>query len=250
MSVRFRIVFFLGENGTIIYSLFDYQEYFSIHPSTGQIDCIKSLDHEEYPLIELHIIASDQGSHLQYQSICTTVHITINDRNDNTPQFTSNNYIFYLFSDMPRYSIFGQVWANDADETDQMIYSLSPNPYLIINKLTGHLRLKHNLHRLIDQTLNVTVHVSDGIHRNQTSIHIYIQSFPNAQEPILLSDPAYVLTINESLPAGSMISNVYRRLQLTPSTIDFIEIIHHNQTKLPFSIDQYGMILHFQSEKD
>ena len=177
------------------------------------------------------------------------MHITINDRNDNTPRFTTNNYIFHLFSDLPRYSIFGQVSAYDADENDRMIYSLSPNPYLTINKYTGHLRLKHNLHRLIDQILNVTVHVFDGIHRNQTSIQIYIQSFPNAQEPILLSDPAYVLTINESLPVGSMISSVYRRFQLTPSTIDFIEIIHSDQTKLPLSIDQQGMILHFQSKK-
>ncbi len=251
--IIFKIIFFIGENGTIIYSLFDYDQYFSINPSTGQIDCIKSIDHEEYPLIKLHIMASDQGSQIQYQSICTTLHIKINDLNDNTPQFSSNNYIFHLFSDMPRYSIFGQILAKDFDSNDQLIYSISPNPYVTINKYTGHLRLKHLLHRLIDQILNVTVHVSDGEHKNQTSIHIYIQSFPDAQEPILLSEPAYALTINESLTVGSIITNVYRRFQFFSSTIDFIEIVHDDdETKFPFSIDHQGrmMILNIQSKKD
>ena len=244
----------LGENGTIIYSLFNYEQYFSINPSTGQIDCIKTLDHEQYPSIELHIIASDQGSQIQYQSICTTLHIKINDVNDNIPQFSSDSYVFHLFSDMPRYSIFGQIYAKDFDSNDQLIYTLSPNPYVTINRYTGHLRLKHQLHRLIDQILNVTVHVSDGRHKNQTSIQVYIQSFPDAQEPILLSEPAYALTTNESLPIGSMITNVYRRFQFDSSTIDYIELVHSgdDETKFPFSIDQQGKTddsLHFNQKR-
>ncbi|CAF4638938.1 unnamed protein product, partial [Rotaria sp. Silwood1] len=227
----------LGENGTINYSLLDYNHYFSINSLTGQIDCIKSIDYEEYRSIDLHIIASDQGSQIQYQTICTTVHITINDLNDNIPRFLLDNYIFYLFSDMPRYSIFGQIIAIDFDKNDQLIYSINPNPYITINMYTGHLRLKHNLHRLLDQILNVTVQVSDGLHKNETLISIYIKSFPDAQQPILLSEPAFGITINESLPIDSTITNIYRRFQILSSTIDFIEIIH-DEIKLPFSIDQ------------
>ena len=141
---------------------------------------------------------------------------------------------------MPRYSIFGQISARDVDSNDQLTYSLSPNPYVTINKHTGHLRLKHHLHRLIDQILNVTVHVSDGIHRNQTSIQIYVHAFPDAQEPILLPEPAFALTVNESIAVGTVISNIYRRFQLMPLTIDLIEIVHDDQRKLPFSIDQQG----------
>ncbi|UJR27505.1 hypothetical protein I4U23_008789 [Adineta vaga] len=231
----------LGENGTIHYSLLNYNQYFSIHSLTGQIDCIKSIDFEEYSSIELYIIASDQGFPIQLQTICTTIHIRINDTNDNIPQFSSDNYMFELFSDMPRYSIFGQIYATDSDKNNQLIYSLSPNPYVTIHKNTGYLRLKHHLHRLIDQKLNVTIQVSDGLHKNKTTINIYVKSFPDAQEPILLHEPAYALTINESLAKGSVITNVYRRLQLTASTIDFIEIIH-DQMKLPFSIDQQGYL--------
>ncbi|CAF5179035.1 unnamed protein product, partial [Rotaria sp. Silwood1] len=84
---------------------------------------------------------------------------------------------------MPRYSIFGQIIAIDFDKNDQLIYSINPNPYITINMYTGHLRLKHNLHRLLDQILNVTVQVSDGLHKNETLISIYIKSFPDAQQP-------------------------------------------------------------------
>jgi hypothetical protein len=145
---------------------------------------------------------------------------------------------------MPRYSIFGQVYAKDLDQNDKLIYSLNPNPYVTINMHTGHLRLKYTLHRLIDQILNVTAQVSDGLHTNQTSIRIHIKSFPDAQQPILLAEPGYGLTVNESLPIGSIITNIYRRFQIVSSTIDFIEIIH-DEIKLPFSIDQQGMMTFF-----
>ncbi|CAF4773725.1 unnamed protein product, partial [Rotaria sp. Silwood2] len=234
----------LSENGTITYSLLDYNQYFSINPSTGQIDCIKSIDYEEYSSIDLHIIVSDQGSQIQLQTICTTVHITINDINDNTPQFLLDNYSFTLFSDMPRYSIFGQILAIDFDKNDHLIYSINPNPYITINIHTGHLRLKYNLHRLIDQILNVTVQVSDGLHKNESLVSIYIKSFSDAQQPILLSEQAYGLTINESLSIDSIIINIYRRFQILSTTIDFIEIIH-DEIKLPFSIDQQDLLYDF-----
>ncbi|CAF1494328.1 unnamed protein product [Rotaria sordida] len=89
--------------------------------------------------------------------------------------FSQRIIIFNLFSDIPPYSIFGQIYAKDLDKNDKLIYSVLPNPYITIHMYTGHLRLKHNLHRLMDQILNVAVQVSDGLHKNQTSIHIYIK---------------------------------------------------------------------------
>lgn len=163
----------------------------------------------------------------------------MNDSNDNTPRFLSDNYIYYLFSDTPRYAIFGQVFAVDADKTDQLAYSLTANPYVTINKHSGHLRLKHQLHRLADQILNVTAHVTDGLHKNRTSIHIYVRAVPDAQEPVLLAEPGYGLTINESVARGAAISNVYRRLQLSASTIDRIEILHDRMNS-PFAVDEQG----------
>ncbi|CAF5017159.1 unnamed protein product, partial [Rotaria sp. Silwood1] len=230
-----------GENGTIFYSLLDYNQYFTINPYSGQIDSIQPIDREQIPFLLLHIIASDQGQQLQLQSICMTLHITIVDINDNVPQFSLTNYTYYLFSDLPRDTIFGQIYAIDLDSTDNLIYSIDSTPYVKIHRHSGHLRLKYNLYHMIDQNINITVKVSDGLHVNYTWIYIYVIRFIEIQEPILLRQPAYDIIINQSLPIGTIVVNVYEHLQLLESSIDFIDIIHEENT-IPFSIDQQGSI--------
>jgi hypothetical protein len=190
---------------------------------------------------DLHIIATDRGLQPQLQTICMTLHVTINDLNDNSPQFSSDVYQFELFYDLPRYSIFGQIHAHDIDRHDRLIYTLDANPYLTINTNTGHLRLKHHLYRLIDQIFNVTVKVFDGLHTNQTTIHIHVKSFIDAQQPILFAEPAYGVTINESLPINTTITNIYRRFQISSSTIDFIDIMT-DEYSCPFTIDLQGIV--------
>jgi hypothetical protein len=231
----------IGENGTIIYSLLDYNQYFTINSYTGQISCIQSIDHEEIPFLRLHIIASDQGQQLQLQSICMTLHITIVDVNDNIPQFSLVNYVYDVFSDLPEETIFGQVFASDADSTGTLIYSIDSNSYIKINECTGHLRLKSNLHNLFDRYFNVTVKVSDGLHINQTWIYIHVKRFMETQEPILVSEPAYSIIINQSLPVGTIITNVYHHLRHLKTSIDFVEIIYEANI-IPFSIDQQGIV--------
>lgn len=230
----------IGENGTIIYSLFNSNEYFLIDSSTGQINSIKSIDHEQISYFILHIITSDRGQQPQLQSLCMTLHIKILDINDNIPQFSLTNYNFEIFSDLPQETIFGQIYAADLDTTDNLIYSINSNPFIKINQNTGHLYVKSNLYKLINQNVNITVTVSDGLHINQTWIFIRIKRFFEPQQPILLSEPAYSITINRSISIGTIVTNIYQRLGLIKSSIDFIEIIP-GENFLPFSIDQQGI---------
>ena len=231
----------IGENGTISYSLLDYNQYFTIHSYSGQINCIQPIDREQIPFLLLHIIASDQGKQPQLQSICMTLHITIVDMNDNIPQFLLSNYTYQVFSDMPRDTIFGQIYATDADLSDHLIYSIESNPYVRIDMHTGYLRVTHYLHRLIDQNINLTVKVSDGLHVNQTWIYLHVKRFMEAQEPILLFEPGYDIIINQSLLVGTIVTNVYQHFQLLESSIDFVEIMNEGN-RIPFSIDQQGII--------
>ena len=233
-------MFSIGENGTIAYSLLDYHQYFTIHSLTGHLNAIRPIDREKFSSLQLHIIASDQGQPRQFHSLCMTLHLTIGDLNDNMPQFSSMNYTFEVFSDLPRESIFGQIYAVDADANDRLIYSIESNAFVRINPQTGHLRLQATVHHLVDQKLNLTVRVFDGLHTNQTWMCLQIKRFPQAQEPILLAEPTYQLTINRSLSMGTMITNVYQHFGLSQSTVDFIEIIE-NEYRLPFAIDQQGI---------
>ncbi|CAF1202193.1 unnamed protein product, partial [Adineta steineri] len=230
-----------GENGTVIYSLLNYNTYFTINSSTGQLDCIQLIDREQISYLHLYIIASDQGQQLQLQSICMTIHITILDRNDNIPQFSLASYIFEISFDLPRETIFGQIYASDLDQSDKLFYSIDSNSYIKIDTYTGHLRLKTDLHHFINQSLNFTVKVSDGLHVNQTWIYISVKRFIEVQQPILIPEPAYSIVINQSLPAQTIIMNIYHRLKLPKASIDCIEIIHEENI-IPFDIDQQGSI--------
>ena len=229
------------ENGTISYSLLDHNEYFTINSSTGQINCVRAIDREQIPFLRLQILASDQGRRVQLQSICSTLHVTIIDMNDNPPKFSLANYSFDIFSDLPRETIVGQIYVTDADSSAQLFYSISANPWIKINQRTGHLRLKSNLYQLTNEFFNLTVTVSDGIHVNQTWISVHVKPFVSAQQPILLSEPAYSIVINQSIPVGTVVTNVYQRLRLTSTSIDFIEIIHED-TAPPFAIDRQGRL--------
>ncbi|CAF0721029.1 unnamed protein product [Adineta ricciae] len=237
------------ENGTISYSLLDYKEYFTINSSTGQINCVRAIDREQIPFLHLQILASDQGRRVQLQSICTTLHVTIMDVNDNPPKFSLANYSFDIFSDLPRETIVGQIYAIDADSSAELLYSISANPWIKINQGTGHLRLKSNLHQLTNEFFNLSATVFDGIHVNQTWISFRVKPFVSAQQPILLSEPAYSVVINQSIPVGTVVTNVYQRLRLISTSIDFIEIIHED-TVLPFAIDEQGSIRLTQSLPD
>ncbi|UJR21665.1 hypothetical protein I4U23_024742 [Adineta vaga] len=238
-----------NENGTITYSLLNYNQYFTIDSSTGQINSIQPIDREQIPFLLLYILASDQGQQIQFQSICMTLHVTIMDVNDNIPQFSLTNYTFDVFSDLPRETIIGQVFASDADLSTKLIYSIDSNPWIKINQSTGYLQLKFDLHRFTDQIFNITVRVFDGIHRNQTWISIRIKRFISVQEPILVSTPAYSVVINQSTPVGTIVTNIYQRLQLDKTSIDFIEIIRE-ETIVLFTIDQQGSIHLVQSLPD
>ena len=226
----------LGENGTIVYSLWNHQEYFTIDPQSGQIRSIRPVDRESMPSLRLHIVASDQGQQTRWQSICTTLHVTLRDINDNRPEFSSTPYVFHLFADLPRSTLFGQVYATDVDSNDSLTYSIESNPWITIDRHTGHLRVRESL---ADPVFNLTVKVTDGLHVNHTTVQIHVERFPPAQQPILLLEPAISLVINRSTSAGTVITNLYHRFHFQPSSIDHMELVYEGCPPI-FSIDQQG----------
>ena len=228
-----------GENGTVTYSLLNYQQYFTIDAQTGQIDLIRPIDREELAHLRLYVIASDQGRPSSLHSICTTLHLTIIDRNDHVPQFSRNQYTHHLFADLPRYTIFGQIHAIDADHTDQLIYSIEPNPYVTIDSRSGYLRLQENPQ---NAAIHLSVNVSDGVHVNQTSVQIAVQASQEPQQPILVAEPALSVMINRSTVVGTRIAAIYDHFPVARSSIDHMEIVDEEEGgSAPFSIDRQGI---------
>ncbi|CAF0954004.1 unnamed protein product [Didymodactylos carnosus] len=222
-----------GDNGTIVYSLLFTSDHFNINKQTGELDVIKPFDREqkESPYL-VYIILTDQGQPSQLQTLCT-LHVNIIGLNDNVPQFIYQNksltyYEFDVWEDMPKHAVFGQIIAYDLDGNFTLRYSLEPNPYVYILPTLGYLKLRRSLYLLVDQTFNISLTVQDdGKLVNRTHILIHVLKVKKSSNPLLINEPAYSLIVNESLPIGSILTNILKRVQNGGSTsvkVDYIEL--------------------------
>uniref|UniRef100_A0A3B3W2B7 Protocadherin-16 n=1 Tax=Poecilia latipinna TaxID=48699 RepID=A0A3B3W2B7_9TELE len=125
----------------ITYTIFSGNENaaFSINRYTGEIRVQKenSLDFEVSPQIQLVVLA-DSGLHTAH----CRVSVTLLDVNDNAPLFELNPVVVGLFSDSYCFLYFKQVFASDADssENGQIEYSIlsgNINEAFILDSVRG-----------------------------------------------------------------------------------------------------------------
>ncbi|KAB7496775.1 Protein dachsous [Armadillidium nasatum] len=115
-----------GNNGEVTYSIVggDPATNFNIDSYTGQLSA-KPLDREETGKYYLVIAAEDRGE-TPLRGICN-ITITVEDQNDNDPQFTQNKYSMTVPENTPLETTVLQVQARDRDkgENARITYSLS-----------------------------------------------------------------------------------------------------------------------------
>ncbi|GFS19396.1 protocadherin-11 X-linked [Elysia marginata] len=105
----------IGMNGAIDYSIDpDYLQYFSINRVSGVLSAVGLLDREAYPALNFKVYATDRGNPQNQGS--ADVSITIEDVNDNPPQFTKKVFSIRTYEEVeggPR--IVGELTATDPD---------------------------------------------------------------------------------------------------------------------------------------
>ncbi|XP_058820979.1 cadherin-related tumor suppressor [Topomyia yanbarensis] len=108
-----------GTNGSITYLLHrsvekNYPGMFQLDPISAQLTTKSSLDREQVPSYSIQVIARDQGT--PPQSSTATVQLTIEDANDNNPEFYPKQYFLALPEDTVTGRPILQVKASDPDE--------------------------------------------------------------------------------------------------------------------------------------
>ena len=143
----------LEDNARIQYSVQeDAVDIFNIEPKSGLVTAAISFDREEISAISFYVLAIDHGSPLR-QTGSVLVHLTIQDVNDETPQFAEENYSFSTFENEAVGSEVGQVYAVDMDDvpydefTYSMIRSRSDVDSFSIDPNTGTIRTRNVLNR-------------------------------------------------------------------------------------------------------
>uniref|UniRef100_H3CR37 Protocadherin-8 n=1 Tax=Tetraodon nigroviridis TaxID=99883 RepID=H3CR37_TETNG len=165
-----------GLNGKVSYKLADsyfmgspISTFVSLDPASGSLYALRSFNYEVMKQLELRITASDAGS--PPLSGTANVYVKMVDQNDNAPLITqpplhNGSAEVLLPRDAPSGYVVTRVEARDADEgmNSAVSYALAAGELSVfsINKDTGEIYLSQALNHDVDQTLSVTVTVSDG----------------------------------------------------------------------------------------
>ncbi|KAL6481521.1 hypothetical protein MHYP_G00096010 [Metynnis hypsauchen] len=173
----------LGQNSKVSYKLVDtyimgspISAFVSLDPATGSIYALRSFNYEVLKQLELRIQASDGGSPQLHGS--ATVNLRIVDQNDNAPTITqpalnNGSAEVLLPKDAPSGYVVTQINARDADEgvNAELSYKIASGEASVfsINRATGEIYLNRELNYEVDESLKVTVTVSDNGRPSLTS---------------------------------------------------------------------------------
>ena len=117
--------------------------FFVINATTGNITLIRSLDYETARNHSLTIFATDNGA--PSRSSEGTFYVTVENVNDNLPEFEQDRYLLSLPENTSLYYIYSDIVASDLDG-DAIIFSVSgDSPFSIITDTSPSLNLTTQL---------------------------------------------------------------------------------------------------------
>ncbi|VDI14455.1 protocadherin delta 1 [Mytilus galloprovincialis] len=146
----------IGEHALLSYHIehsFE-EEYFRINQNTGLLSANSVFDREERAFYEFKVIAKDSGQIIHSSS--ATVRVRIVDKNDGTPKFTEDRYIFYVEEETQLGTEVGNVTVVDHDTgANGEVSFLQDFPYdgvFVIDSATGKITTK----KLLDRETNAS----------------------------------------------------------------------------------------------
>lgn len=141
-----------GTNGSVTYSLHpdvkrQHPGVFTLNSLTGKLTINTKLDREVIPHYQIGVIAKDQG--IPPQSSTATVFLTVQDVNDNSPEFYPQSYFVLAPENHPVGTSLVQVTARDKDEGENAVVKFyleeGGNGIFHIDQNTGVISLQHSL---------------------------------------------------------------------------------------------------------
>lgn len=230
----------------ITYTIFSGNEngIFSINRYKGEIRVQKdnSLDFELSSHVELVVLA-DSG----LQSAYCRVFITLQDINDNVPQFEHSSYRTAVWEGQVHNTYVMQVLATDADSglNGQIVYSIisgNHNNAFILDSVRGILATNMMLDHEITSSYKLVLQAADkGTPSFSSSATIRVQVVDvNDNSPTI--PPMEPVLITENLPAGYMVTQVTANDVDLSSTLTYT-FADNGSTSGPFSIDCYTGVI-------
>ena len=112
----------IGVNADLAYSIIDPSSSFAIDPLNATIFTILPLDREVQDVYNVTVVVSDGG--IPPLKNMAVVMITIEDLNDNAPQFDETEYLSQVAENATIGTLIGNVYATDDDIQQVVLFIL------------------------------------------------------------------------------------------------------------------------------
>ncbi|KAM7402101.1 hypothetical protein PAMP_017369 [Pampus punctatissimus] len=205
-------------NGNILYNILNNNgsnDVFEIDSRSGVIRTKGLVDREEVEAYMLLVEANDQGRDPGPLSATATVHIVVEDDNDNAPQFSEKRYVVQVPEDMAPNTEILQVTATDQDRgSNAMVHfsimSGNTRGQFYIDAQTGKMDLVSHLDYEANKEYTLRIRAQDGGRPPLSNISglVTVQVLDvNDNAPIFVSTP-FQATVLENVPMGYSIIHI------------------------------------------
>ncbi|XP_072134760.1 cadherin EGF LAG seven-pass G-type receptor 2 isoform X3 [Mobula birostris] len=205
-------------NANILYQILNGQgqnAVFEIDPRSGVMRTRGPVDREMVEYYQLLVEANDQGRNPGPRSSTATVHITVEDDNDNTPQFSEKRYIIQVLEDIAPNTKVLQVTASDRDKGNNAVvhYSImsgNTRGQFYIDAQTGSIDVVSHLDYETNKEYTLRIRAQDGGRPPLSNITglVTVQVVDvNDNAPIFVSTP-FQSTVLENVPIGYSVLHV------------------------------------------
>ncbi|EMP25868.1 Cadherin EGF LAG seven-pass G-type receptor 2 [Chelonia mydas] len=205
-------------NANILYRLLDgdgANAAFEIDPRSGVIRTKGLVDRESVESYQLLVEASDQGRDPGPRSTTATVHIAVEDDNDNAPQFSEKRYVAQVPEDVATNSHVLRVTATDRDKGSSALvhYSImsgNARGQFHMDAQTGSIDVVSQLDYELSKEYTLRIRAQDGGRPPLSNISglVTIQVLDvNDNAPIFVSTP-FQSTVLENVPLGYSVLHI------------------------------------------
>ncbi|XP_051559265.1 protocadherin Fat 1a [Myxocyprinus asiaticus] len=231
----------IRSNAQISYELLGPgSEHFSIDPETGELKTLLPLDREQEEVHKMKVRALDGGGRF-----CEAdVEITVEDVNDNAPQFNSDPYTFTVFENTEINTPVARLYATDLD-TDfnaEILYSLldSANGVFSIEEETGVMRLDRPLDRELQSLYTLRARATDRGSPHRSSLTTVTISILDINDnPPVFERREYSATVAEDITVGTQVLRIHAASRDAEAGAEITYAIINGNERGAFRVDPH-----------
>ncbi|KAK6318507.1 hypothetical protein J4Q44_G00117980 [Coregonus suidteri] len=205
-------------NANMIYKIVNEEEDnagFEIDPRNGLVKIRVRPDRETLTQYQLIVEANDQGKDPGPRSATATVYISVEDENDNYPQFSEKRYVVQVLESVAVNTKVAQVKATDKDEGNNAkvhysIISGNVKGQFYIHSPTGDIEIINPLDYEIIREYNLRIKAQDGGRPpliNGTGMVVVQVVDVNDNAPMFVSTP-FQATVLENVAVGYSVIHI------------------------------------------